>query len=312
MPSPTSINPASTDPAEIEPTAALRTRNVDSASVEAGLDALESTTVEHEPWLRLVAKRALPPIAAVLTVLLVWQILCWLQVKPDYVLPTPKEVWDTFVGAFHSGAAQRAVYNSVKRAVIGFTASVIIATPLGLLLARVKTLRFAVGPILSGLQSLPSVAWVPAAVLWFGITNQAIYAVVLLGAIPSIANGLISGMDQVPAIYPQVGRVLGARRLDMVRFVLLPAAAPGYVAGLKQGWAFAWRSLMAAELIAASPALGLGLGQLLDSGRALADMSIVFTAIILILIVGIAVDVLFFAPIERRMLRQRGLAGARR
>ena len=182
-----------------------------------------------------------------------------------------------------------------------------LSTPLGLLVARVKPLRTAIAPMLSGLQSLPSVAWVPAGILWFGLSPATIYFVVLLGAVPSIANGTISGIDQVPPLYLRVGRVLGARGLKAARYVIMPAALPGYVGGLKQGWAFAWRSLMAAELITQSPRLGTGLGQLLDTGRQLFDVSLVFAMILAILVVGVAVDRIVFSPVERGVLRRRGL-----
>ena len=132
--------------------------------------------------------------------------------------------------------------------------------------------RAAIGPLLSGLQSLPSVAWVPAAVLWFGLTDATIYFVVLAGSIPSIANGLVAGIDQIPPILPRVGQVLGARGLTSARHILLPAALPGYLAGCKQGWAFSWRSLMAAEIIAAGPLLGFGLGAYLKQGSDFNDM----------------------------------------
>jgi NitT/TauT family transport system permease protein len=155
------------------------------------------------------------------------------------------------------------------------------------------------------------VAWVPAAVVWFGLTDATIYAVVLLGAVPSVANGLLAGVDQVPPLYLRAGRVLGATGAARVRHVLLPAALPGYLAGLKQGWAFSWRSLMAAELIASSPELGLGLGQLLENARSYQDMALVLATIGEILVVGVAVDLLLFAPLERRVLRSRGLAGTR-
>jgi NitT/TauT family transport system permease protein len=133
---------------------------------------------------------------------------------------------------------------------------------------------------------------------------------VLLGAVPSIANGLVSGMDQIPPILPRVGKVLGAGRLASARHILLPAALPGFLAGLKQGWAFSWRSLMAAELIATSPQLGVGLGQFLHNGMSLSDMSMVMAAIILILFVGIGIELLVFRPLEKAVLRARGLTGA--
>jgi NitT/TauT family transport system permease protein len=185
--------------------------------------------------------------------------------------------------------------------------SLVIGTLLGLAMWWSRWLRAAIGPIVSGLQSLPSVAWVPAAIIWFGLTDAAIYTVVLLGAVPSIANGLLTGMKQVPPLFDRVGRVLGLSAIARTRYVLLPAALPGYLGGLRQGWAFAWRSLMAAELITYSPALGQGLGQLLNLGRELSQMSLVITSIGLILIVGVAIELLVFAPLERRVLNRRGL-----
>ncbi|KOG85407.1 sulfate ABC transporter permease, partial [Streptomyces varsoviensis] len=204
------------------------------------------------------------------------------------------------------------VWTSVSRGLLGFLAALALGTPLGLLVARVKVVRSALGPILSGLQSLPSVAWVPAAVIWLGITDAAMYAVILLGAVPSIANGLVSGIDQVPPLYLRAGRTIGATGVRGAWHVLLPAALPGYISGLKQGWAFSWRSLMAAELIASSPDLGLGLGQYLENARTDSDMPGVLLGIALILVVGIAIDLIIFSPLERRVLRNRGLlAGAR-
>jgi NitT/TauT family transport system permease protein len=154
------------------------------------------------------------------------------------------------------------------------------------------------------------VAWVPAAIIWFGLTPSTIYAVVILGATPSITNGLVNGIDQIPPLYLRAAKVLGLRRFDNIRRVVLPAALPNYLTGLEQGWAFAWRSLMAAELIAISPALGNGLGQTLETGRQLGDMSLIVTAILMILTTGILVEKLGFAPVRRRVYRNRGLAVA--
>ena len=207
-----------------------------------------------------------------------------------------------------TGSVWSILWTSISRAFIGFAVALVIATPLGLLVAKVRVVRSAIGPLLSGLQSLPSVAWVPAAVLWFGLTDATIYFVVLAGSIPSIANGLVAGIDQIPPILPRVGQVLGARGLAGARHILLPAALPGYLAGCKQGWAFSWRSLMAAEIIAAGPLLGFGLGAYLKQGSDFNDMPSVIAAIFLILIVGIGIELLVFRPVERRVLRARGLA----
>ena len=197
--------------------------------------------------------------------------------------------------------------NSIPRAVQGFLISIVIATPIGLLLGFYPKLRAIFGPILTGLQQLPSVAWVPAAIIWFGLSDATIYTVVLLGAVPSIANGLLAGMDQIPPIYLRAGQIMGARGWRRTVKIVLPAAWPGYLAGLEQGWAFAWRSLMAAELIAVSPALGPGLGQMLETGRVLGDMALILGAIAMIMAAGILIERLVFAPLRQRTLRNRGL-----
>jgi NitT/TauT family transport system permease protein len=230
--------------------------------------------------------------------------------EPTYKVPGPGDVWASLQDHWQAGLIQTTTINSIHRGGLGFLLAVLVGTPLGLVVARVGPIRTAVGPVLSALQSLPSIAWVPAALIWFGLSDAAIYAVVLLGAVPSIANGLVAGVDQIPPIYLRVGKVLGARGLATVRHVLLPAALPGYLAGLKQGWAFAWRSLMAAELITVSKDIGPGLGQFLAQGRDQIDMAWVMLGILMILVVGVAIELAVFAPIERRVLRARGLAGA--
>ncbi|HWN33604.1 MAG TPA: ABC transporter permease [Pseudonocardia sp.] len=281
----------------------------DSAAALAGLDALDTPTVQRAPrWRRAVAV-GVPPLVALALFLAVWQGLWAAAFWPEFKLPAPVSVWHEFTVVVANGEVWSILWTSISRAFLGFLIALVIATPLGLLVAKVAVVRAAVGPLLSGLQSLPSVAWVPAAVLWFGLTNSTIYFVVLLGSIPSIANGLVAGIDQIPPILPRVGQVLGARGLTSARHILLPAALPGYLAGCKQGWAFSWRSLMAAEIIAAGPLLGIGLGAYLEQGSSFNNISMVIAAIFLILIVGIGVELLVFRPVERRVLRARGLSG---
>ncbi|MER6671910.1 ABC transporter permease [Streptomyces sp. NPDC000983] len=279
----------------------------DLAGLEAGLDALDTVQTSRTPLRETLLRKVLPPVTAVALVLAVWQILVWAEVAPDYKLPSPSAVWDEVHAAWVQGTLLDYIWTSVSRGLLGFLLALAIGTPLGLLVARVKFVRAAIGPILSGLQSLPSVAWVPPAVIWLGLNDSMMYAVILLGAVPSIANGLVSGIDQIPPLFLRAGRTLGATGLNSARHIVMPAALPGYLAGLKQGWAFSWRSLMAAEIIASSPDLGVGLGQLLENGRNNASMSQVFLAIFLILLVGIAIDLLIFSPLERRVLRSRGL-----
>jgi len=283
------------------------------AELEAGLDELERPVVTPAQSRLRVVTSIVPPLVTLAVFVLLWQVAAANDLfgKHDWVLPSPAETFREAQGQWADGRIQESVVNSLQRGGLGFLASMAVGTVLGLLMARIHFVRAALGPYVAGLQSLPSVAWVPAAIIWFGISDAAIYFVVLLGAVPSIANGLVSGIDQIPPLFLRVGQVLGARGLSAARHVVVPAALPGYLAGLKQGWAFSWRSLMAAELIARSDALGLGLGGFLDDGRQLNDMSIVATGIIVILAVGVGIELLLFAPVERRVLRRRGLtAGA--
>ncbi|MFF1823186.1 ABC transporter permease [Kribbella sp. NPDC058245] len=285
--------------------------DVREGSVEAGLDALDTPVVASEGSLaRRIAARALPPIGAVVLLVVIWQVLWAAAFWPEYKLPAPAAVWTQIWQLVTTGEIVDLFWVSVHRAVIGFAISLLIAVPLGLAIANIRFVRRGIGPLVSGLQSLPSVAWVPAAVLWFGLTDGAIYWVVLLGAVPSIANGLVSGLDQVPPILPRVGKALGAGRLGGIRYILLPAALPGFLGGLKQGWAFSWRSLMAAELIATSPDLGKGLGQFLHDGMSLSDISMVFAGILLIFVVGVGIELAVFRPLENAVLKARGLTSA--
>jgi NitT/TauT family transport system permease protein len=278
------------------------------ATVEAGLDALETSNDHEDSTLIRVLRAAYPPVLALGFILAVWQVLYAAKIWPDWKLPGPSQVFSSLKDAFSNGDVWPAVGHSIGHGAVGFGASVAIGTPLGLLVGRLQPVRAGIGPILSGLQSLPSVAWVPPALMFFGPSPAMLYTVVLLGAVPSIAVGVVSGLDQVPPLYLRVGRNIGARGLASVRYVLLPAALPGYLAGLRQGWAFAWRSLLASEIIVQSADLGHSLGFLLKNAQDTNDMAGAFAAILLILAVGVAVNQLLFVPLERRVLKARGLA----
>ncbi|WP_424184882.1 ABC transporter permease [Actinokineospora sp. G85] len=285
------------------------TAELDRDGAVEGLDALDAPPSQPRRGAGVV-KAVVAPVIALAVFVAVWQALWAAAIWPEFQLPAPAAVAEQLWEITADGRVWGYLWVSVHRAVIGFLIALAIATPLGLLLAKVQIVRLAIGPIISGLQSLPSVAWVPAAVLWFGIEDAAIYTVVLLGAVPSIANGLVAGIEQIPPILPRAGKVMGAGRVDAARYILLPAALPGYLAGLKQGWAFSWRSLMAAELIANSPQLGVGLGQYLQNGSALSDMSMVMAGIFLIFLVGVGIELALFRPLERAVLRSRGLTSA--
>jgi len=288
----------------------LEARKEAIVSLSAGLDALETNVAPARSRRKRILK-SVAPLAAIAFVLLVWQVAVSLKLAPVWVLPSPSMVWASLLDQANQGILFPSAFNSLRKGVQGFAISLLIATPIGIALGLNSALRAIARPLLTGLQQLPSVAWVPAAIIWFGLSDATIFAVVLLGAVPSIANGLISGIDQIPPLYLRAGKVLGARGFSSIRHIVIPAAWPGYLAGLEQGWAFAWRSLMAAELIAINPALGPGLGQMLDTGRQLGDMSLVLGSIIVIMIVGVLIERLVFSPIRQRTLRNRGLVIAK-
>jgi NitT/TauT family transport system permease protein len=270
----------------------------------SGLDHLETALPSGPSRAARIWAAAWPKLLAVALVLVVWQLVVWSGWKPEYVLPGPRKVWDSFVENFSTN--MEAAWTTLQRGFKGFAFALVIGTIVGALVARNRVLRSAVGSLITGLQTMPSVAWFPLAILLFQLGEGAIFFVVVLGAAPSIANGLISGIDHIQPILLRAGRVLGAKRWSSFRYVILPAALPSFVAGLKQGWAFAWRSLLAGELIVLIPGQ-FSLGQQLDANRQLADSAGVIAVMIVILVIGILVDALLFGTAERKIRRRYGL-----
>ncbi len=236
----------------------------------------------------------------------VWVLLAELKIWPPYVFPTPQGVFQALWSGFADHSFWIAIAVSMKRMLLGYTLSVILGMILGLGVASNKFLEETVGGLLVSLQSLPSICWLPLAVLWFGLSEKAILFVVVMGSLLSVTIAMETGRQQMPKIYGMAGRNLGARGFPLFWHVLLPASLPYIVSGLKQGWAFAWRSLISGEMIFVS----LGLGQLLMMGRDLNDMSQVIAVMILIVAIGYIVDGLVFKTVERRIQRKWGLAAA--
>jgi NitT/TauT family transport system permease protein len=271
----------------------------------AGLDALEHDELVERSRAWRVWSSLWPKAAAVAIAIFLWQVVVWSNWKPDYVLPGPRKVFPTLADVVKTADFWRAVGNTMRRALIGFGLSLLIGSIVGAAVVRVRILRTAVGSMITGLQTMPSIVWFPLAIVLFQLNERAILFVVVLGAAPSIANGLINGVDHVPPILIRAGNVLGARGLSLMRSVILPAALPSYVGGLKQGWSFAWRSLMAGELLVAignKPALGVRL----DYARTLNDYPLLISYMIVILIIGIVVDAIFGVA-DRRIRARRGL-----
>jgi NitT/TauT family transport system permease protein len=287
-----------------------RSRVVETERLEReieGLDALDAPIVERrDRTLRLLWRAVWPQVAAVGSVLAIWQVVVWTGWRPTYVLPAPARVLAELGTLVGTAKFWSAVATTLGRAATGFALAIAIGTALGVVVSRSHVLRRAFGSFITGLQSMPSIAWFPFAILLFKLSESAILFVVVLGASPSIANGLINGIDHIPPLLLRAGRVLGARGFASLRHVILPAALPGYVAGLKQGWAFSWRSLMAGELlviIETRPALGSEL----QFARELSDAPALLAIMIVVLAIGILVDSLVFATVERGIRRRRGL-----
>ena len=250
-----------------------------------------------------------PKLAAVALVLAGWQATVWSGWQPDYVLPGPAPVFQRLAQDLRDSNFDLGIAITMRRAVSGYAIAVAIGTVAGILIARIAVLRRAIGSAILGLQSMPSIVWFPVALLLFGINEKAIFFVVILGAAPSIAGGLLSGVDHVQPLLVRVGRVMGARGMSLYRHVILPAALPSFVGGLKQGWAFAWRSLMAGEIILGFASRQFGIGQQIQVARDFADMEQLLAIIVVIFVIGVIIDSLF-GSLDRVIRRRWGLLGA--
>ena len=248
-----------------------------------------------------------PKLAAILLALTAWQLFVWSGWKPDYVLPGPLPVFERLSQDLTSSDFDLGIVVTLRRALLGYGIAVAIGSVTGILIARVRLFRKAVGSAILGLQSMPSIAWFPLAILLFGLNETAIFFVVILGAAPAIAGGLLNGVDHVQPLLIRVGRVMGARGLVLYRHVILPAALPSFVGGLKQGWAFAWRSLMAGEIIGI---VGhqLSIGQQIQFARDFADTEQLLAIIVVIFVIGVVIDGLF-GVFDAQIRRRWGLGG---
>jgi NitT/TauT family transport system permease protein len=269
-----------------------------------GLDALNLGS-SNPPRRQAIWGAAWPKLAAIAIALGLWQLVAISGWKASYVLPGPIPVFAELGQRLMTGELWKAVGVTMTRGVVGFAIAAVLGLLLGVLVARSRILRAAIGSLITGLQTMPSIAWFPLAILLFQLSEQAILFVILIGAVPSIANGVIGGVDYVPVLLVRAGRNIGASGLSLYRHVVLPAALPSIVSGLKQGWAFAWRSLLAGELLVAI-ANRPSLGQFLSQSRDFGDTSYMIALMIVILAIGIAVDAVF-SGFERGIRRRRGV-----
>lgn len=238
-----------------------------------------------------------------LCLLLLWQSLFAFKIWPEYLFPSPVKVLRALAAGFSDRTFIIAILVSLRRVLLGFSLSIALGAACGILMGRFKIFNDTFGKLMMGIQTLPSICWFPLAILWFGLSEKTIIFIAVMGSVFSIAISVYSGIKNIPRIYLQTARNMGSRRMKMLLGVLIPAAAPALIAGLKQGWSFSWRSLMAGELLFVS----LGLGYILMMGRELNDISRVVAAIFMIMVISILVDKFIFGAIEAKVKRRWGL-----
>lgn len=240
--------------------------------------------------------------------ILLWQIAVFLgvdcfQIFHAYAVPSPIGVAGKFIELAENGSLFKALLYSLGRGIWGFLLAAVLGILLGVAIHRFQYLQKNLKPVILGLQTLPSVCWVPFSILWFGLSNKAILFVVIMGSTFSIAGAVDNAFKNIPTIYERVALTLGINKRQLYRYVFFPAALPELVSGLRQGWAFAWRALMSGEVMTTS----IGLGQTLIMGRDLADINQVMLVMLVIIMVGITVDKCIFSVIENHLLIRRGL-----
>jgi NitT/TauT family transport system permease protein len=252
-----------------------------------------------------MARRILSGLVFLALLVSIWQLAVWSERWSPLILPPPGDVLAYLTGALRDGTLLEAGLVTAERLVIGYLVGVAIGLPLGLLVSASQTLRDTVGALALGLQTLPSVCWVPLALLWFGQTEAAMLFIVIMGTLWSVVIATDHGARNIPTIYARVARTMGSRGLHTWIAVILPASLPFLVTGMKQGWAFAWRSLMAAEIYVTILS-GFGLGHVLHYGRELGAMDQVLGVMVVIVFVGLAADRVMFSPFERILHRRWG------
>lgn len=239
---------------------------------------------------------------------LIWQLLYWIGTArlgwwKSYAFPSPMGVMRSCKSLIEKGTLFQAFLYSIARGAVGFGISIMIGLALGILLSCNEKVHHCLHPLLLGLQTLPSICWVPFAILWFGLDESAILFVVVMGSAFSIALSVRNGIRNVNPLWIKAAKTMGADKKDLYIKVMIPAAMPEFIEGLRQGWSFAWRALMSGEVMSAT----VGLGHTLMMGRDLADINQVMLVMIVIVCIGIVIDRFVFGKIEERMLKKRGL-----
>jgi NitT/TauT family transport system permease protein len=242
-------------------------------------------------------------IAFYVILVVIWQIVSMTNIWPNNLFPSPYEVAEDLVYTASDGSLFFGIGTSILRLIIGLAIAIVGGMLLGIFMARVEIVNQTIGSLVLGLQSIPSVAWVPLAILWFGLTDGGIIFVTAIGSMFAVTIATYTGVKNINPHYIEAARNMGAKGTQLATYVLIPAAFPYLISGFKQGWAFAWRGVIGAELLFSF----LGLGFLLNVGRQLNDISQVFAIMLVIMMVGIAIDGVIFKRIENKVMSRWGL-----
>ena len=237
------------------------------------------------------------------SLIIVWQAVAYSNVWASNVFPSPLDIAIDLAYMASDGSLFYGIGTSIGRLAIGLSIAVVGGIVLGVLMARVNTVNQTIGSLILGLQSIPSIAWVPLAILWFGLTDGGIIFVTTIGAIFAVTINTYTGVKNINPHYIEAGKNMGANGSKLVISVLLPAAFPYMIAGFKQGWAFAWRGVIGAEILFSF----LGLGFLLNAGRQLSDVSEIIAIMIVIMVIGMLVDGAIFKRLENKVMTRWGL-----
>lgn len=246
-------------------------------------------------------------IAVYFLVILIWQLVYVINVEvigiwKAYNFPSPLEAIKSFNYLYSDGTIFIATVASMKRVCVGYGISLVIGFFLGILLEKFRLIGETFNGLILGFQTLPSICWIPFAILWFGLDEHAIIFVIAIGSVFAVAMSTENGIRNINPLYIKAGKNMGARGIKLYINVIIPAAIPSIISGMKQGWSFAWRGLMAGEMISASK----GLGQVLMMGREIADINQVTVVMILIVIIGLFVDRFVFGKIESKVRERWG------
>ncbi|MGB7960258.1 MAG: ABC transporter permease [Nitrososphaeraceae archaeon] len=234
----------------------------------------------------------------------IWQLVFMLGIWPEVSLPSPAMVAGSFVELVKNLTLIISIAATMYRLVIGFTLSIVIGVSVGLAMVKFPGFGKTMSSFAVGLQSFPSVAWVPFAILLIGLNDAGILFVVIMSSVFSVMMSTYGGIRNISPIYIRAAKNMGAKGFSLFRYVMIPAATPSLIVGIKQAWSFAWHALIGAEILIAA---AVGLGHVLLVGREFQLMDQIIASMITIFAIGLVFDRVLFSKLEDRVRDRWGL-----